>query len=427
MKRKLLILMMLAVLLLTAMPSVSLAAAKTPAIKKVTPTDASASVSWDAVEGAKGYEIRWGKTNTIGWTTKTTTSTNYTISGLKSNTKYTIQVRAYRKINSKTAYTSWSSKTYTTTKSSVSSIKLDAADIALQVGKTKQLTAMVSPTGAYGKITWSSSDPKVATVSSSGLVTAKKAGTATVTVKTGNGKTAKVKVTVTKAKPAVTGVKLDRETIEMLGKPVTLKAKCAPETADQTVTWSTSNQKVATVSSKGVVTPKGYGTCVITAKSKNGKVAKCTVMVQKKTYVTRSHVAVNCDEQISSSLLRPIWLLKPRFNTVTLFRIRITDKMTIIIDGLTGKVVKYQSGYDKACDSKVSKAGLADLYTWENKIEVTKITDTYVEFRAEHRVYYTVDIKKILGASIDIEDYSEFTYRLDHTGKLTVVSVRHND
>ncbi len=425
MKRKLLILMMLAVLLLTAMPSVSLAAAKTPAIKKVTPTDASASVSWDAVEGAKGYEIRWGKTNTIGWTTKTTTSTNYTISGLKSNTKYTIQVRAYRKINSKTAYTSWSSKTYTTTKSSVSSIKLDAADIALQVGKTKQLTAMVSPTGAYGKITWSSSDPKVATVSSSGLVTAKKAGTATLTVKTSNGKNAKVKVTVTKAKPAVTGVKLDRETVEMLGKPVTLKAKCVPETADQTVTWSTSNQKVATVSSKGVVTPKGYGTCVITAKSKNGKVAKCTVMVQKKTYITKTHVVLNMNEKVSAPLLSALWALKPQYVNISVFKLKITDKMTIIINGLTGKVVKYDKDFDRACDSQKSKGGLANLYGWDDKIGVVKITDTYVEFEASHRAYCGLDTEKYLGASLNLEGTSVIRYRLDNTGKLTILSVKH--
>ena len=429
MKKKLLVILMLATLLLAAVPTVSLAAApKTPAIKKVTPGEVTATVSWNAVGGAKGYEIRWGKTNTIGWTTKSTTGTSYEIKGLKNNTKYTIQIRAYYKSGSKTLYTSWSSKAYTTTKISVSSVKTDTASVQLQAGKTRQLTATVSPSNASNKaVTWSSSDPKVATVSGSGLVTAKKAGTATITAKSNNGKTAKVTVKVTKSAPAVTKVTLNQTSVEMRGKPVTLKATCQPSGSDQTVTWTTSNKKVATVSSKGVVTPTGYGTCEITATSKNGKTAKCTVKVQKKTYISQSYVVLDLNNQVKASVLCSLWSCRPQYANVSLFRVRITDYMTVIVDGLTGRIVKYDTNYDRPCDTRISKGGLASLYGWDDQIKVVKITDTYVEFEASHRTYCGVDVKKYIGVSLTIEGTSVLRYRVDNTGKLTLVSLKQYD
>ena len=81
------------------------------------------------------------------------------------------------------------------------SVKLSQTKLTLTAGKTKKLTCKVKPVGANTKVTWSSDNPAVATVSSKGVVKGIKAGTATVTVKaTGNKKKAKCKVTVTKAK-----------------------------------------------------------------------------------------------------------------------------------------------------------------------------------------------------------------------------------
>lgn len=77
----------------------------------------------------------------------------------------------------------------------IASVSLNYSQYTLEVGKSKTLAATVSPESA--KVTWYSSNNKVATVSSTGKVTAKKAGTATITVKTSNGLKAKCKVTVT--------------------------------------------------------------------------------------------------------------------------------------------------------------------------------------------------------------------------------------
>ena len=82
---------------------------------------------------------------------------------------------------------------------------------------------------------------------------------------------------------AVTGVSLNKTTaLLMVGKNLTLTATVLPSTAtDMTVTWSSSNEGVATVSSAGVVTAVALGTATITAKSNadNTKSAACVVTV----------------------------------------------------------------------------------------------------------------------------------------------------
>lgn len=78
----------------------------------------------------------------------------------------------------------------------VQSISLNYNTLSLYVGSSKTIKATTKPSNAKTKITWSTSNSKVATVTSAGKITAKKAGTATITVKTTNGKTAQCKVTV---------------------------------------------------------------------------------------------------------------------------------------------------------------------------------------------------------------------------------------
>lgn len=78
----------------------------------------------------------------------------------------------------------------------VTSIKLNNNTLSMYVGNSKTIKATITPANAKTKITWSTSNSKVATVTSGGKITAKKAGTATITVRTSNGKTAQCKVTV---------------------------------------------------------------------------------------------------------------------------------------------------------------------------------------------------------------------------------------
>lgn len=137
-------------------------------------------------------------------------------------------------------------------------------------------------TGKNGKITWQSSNKKIATVNSKGKVTIKKkAGTVTITAKTPNGKKASVKLKAGKKAVKVTKVKITGKKTMKVKKSQTLKAVAAPATAaNQKVTWKSSNKKVATVNSKGKVTAKKKGTVTITATAKDGSKKKASIKIK---------------------------------------------------------------------------------------------------------------------------------------------------
>ena len=122
---------------------------------------------------------------------------------------------------------------------------------------------------------WKSSNTKIVTVTSSGKITGKKAGTATITVKLKSGLTSQVKVKVQKSDVAATSLTvLNKSTNKKISGTVTLKAKkkltlattVAPVTCKQKVTFTSSNKKIATVTSGGVITAKKKGTVTITVK-----------------------------------------------------------------------------------------------------------------------------------------------------------------
>lgn len=127
-----------------------------------------------------------------------------------------------------------------------------------QVYVGKKATIKVTKTKVTGKVTFKSSNKKVATVNSKGVITGKKAGKAVITVKVGKyTKKLTVKVKKPSFKLVTSSVKLKK------GKKTTIRVKAAPVSK---VTYKTSNKKVATVNSKGVVTAKKKGTAKITVK-----------------------------------------------------------------------------------------------------------------------------------------------------------------
>ena len=156
---------------------------------------------------------------------------------------------------------------------SASAAKLNKKSISLNVGKTYTLKT----TGTKGKITWTSSKKSVATVSSKGVVKAKKKGTAVIAAKYGKKKLT-CKVTV---KQPVKSIKLNKTSATLKkGKSLTLKATISPSSANnKAVIWTSSNKKVATVSSKGVVKAVGNGTATITVKAKDGSGKKATCKI----------------------------------------------------------------------------------------------------------------------------------------------------
>lgn len=184
-----------------------------------------------------------------------------------------------------------------TKKISVTGVSLNKSSTNIVAGKTETLTAAVSPANATNKsVTWTSSNTNIATVSSTGVVTAKSAGTATITVKTADGgKTATCKVTVNPATISVTGVSLNKSSTSIVaGKTETLTATVSPTNAtNKSVTWTSSNTSIATVSSTGVVTAKSAGTATIKVKTADGgKTATCKVTVNPAT-VAVTGVSIN--------------------------------------------------------------------------------------------------------------------------------------
>ena len=144
-------------------------------------------------------------------------------------------------------------------------------------GKTISLKPTLLPVTSQDKVTYSSSNKSIATVSSSGTVTGKKAGTAKITVKSGTKKTV-VTVTVTKIKTKkLTGVPKTKTLFR--GKTFTIKAVATPKNTDERITYKSSNTKIAAVTSKGVVKGLRKGKATITVQSGSKKMT-CKVTVK---------------------------------------------------------------------------------------------------------------------------------------------------
>ncbi len=182
-----------------------------------------------------------------------------------------VTVRTY---NSKTA------SCKITVKSAPTSIRLNKTNITLGVGEQFDLDSYLSAGSASYKCPYSSSNPSVASVAEAGgLVTAKKVGTATITVRTYNGRTATCKVTVKAASNKTPVIKLNKANLTLtVGESYTLKPSVTPSKS-VTYSYSSSNSAVASVS-KGKITAKKAGTATITVKASGCKSATCKVTVK---------------------------------------------------------------------------------------------------------------------------------------------------
>ena len=161
-------------------------------------------------------------------------------------------------------------------------VQLNKTSVSLYANETTTLVATVYPVTAVNKkVTWSSSNTSVATVSSTGVVTAKSVGSATITATTtdGTNKTATCQVSVY-ATPA-TGISLNKTSATLkVNETVTLSATVTPTSAtNRKVSWKSSDESVATVSSTGVVTAKSIGNANITATTTDGTNISATCKV----------------------------------------------------------------------------------------------------------------------------------------------------
>lgn len=156
-----------------------------------------------------------------------------------------------------------------------------AASVAKEGSLT--LTATLTPSYATDAVTWAITSGNDAGLiqlnTTTGVVTAVKVGGPVVITATAGNQTAQISITVTNLLP--TGITLDKTTVSIgEGSTSQLTATIAPTTADdQTVTWKSSSDAVATVSNTGLVTAVKQGTATITATTVNGISVTCAVEV----------------------------------------------------------------------------------------------------------------------------------------------------
>ena len=171
--------------------------------------------------------------------------------------------------------------TVSDTEIKVTGVTLNKTALTLETGASETLTATVAPAEATNKkVTWKSDKPEIASVDANGKVTGVKAGEATITVTTEDGgKTATCKVTV---KPnLVSEITLAALAI-YVGESKAVTATVKPDDAtNKELTWTSSDETVATVDATGKVTGKKIGTATITATAQDGSgvSGSCTVTV----------------------------------------------------------------------------------------------------------------------------------------------------
>uniref|UniRef100_UPI0033058E41 Ig-like domain-containing protein n=1 Tax=uncultured Croceitalea sp. TaxID=1798908 RepID=UPI0033058E41 len=179
----------------------------------------------------------------------------------------------------------------------VTGIIVDPITSEIYDDETIQLTGTVSPSDADNPtVSWESSDSGIATVDGNGLVTAIAEGIATITVRTNEGGLeASAIITVNRRPIGVTGIIVDpTDVILAKGETVSLIATVSPTDADdQSVTWSSSDDGIATVDSNGLVTAVLEGTAKISVTSTDGNYeATSTITVENEDLI------VNIDNQI---------------------------------------------------------------------------------------------------------------------------------
>ena len=183
----------------------------------------------------------------------------------------------------------------------ITRVSLDKTQITLIEGQTQALTATIEPsnTTQSKELTWESSKQSVATVNNVGLVKAVSAGTTYITVTTSNGKKATCIVTVEEPEPEeieITSVKLNKTEITLeAGQTEKLIATIEPENTTQSknIIWESYDKKVAIVDLEGNVTAVTPGETTIEAKTSNGKITTCKVIVNAQKEIPITGITLN--------------------------------------------------------------------------------------------------------------------------------------
>lgn len=167
--------------------------------------------------------------------------------------------------------------TVTVTADPPTGIAISPEKLTLREDETGMFTYTLTPSNAYTKVTWSSSNESVAMVNSSGKVTAVAEGTATVSVSTDNGFSSSATVEVV---PLPTRISLPETVKITIGYPYSIKPTLYPLNAVSKYTWETSDNKIVVIDESGRVRGKAEGTANVTVTTENGHTSTCKIVVQ---------------------------------------------------------------------------------------------------------------------------------------------------
>ncbi len=258
----------------------------------------------------------------------------------------------------------------------VTGVSVNLSNISLVEGDTQQLSATISPANATNQnVSWSSSDNSIAIVDANGLVTAVAAGNATIMVTTADGGyTATCAVEVTPATIAVTGVSVSPASTGIVeGENKQLTVIVYPSNAtNQTVTWSSSDNNIATVNNNGLVSAVAVGNAIITVTTEDGEyTATCNVEVTSAviavTGVSVSPSNISLETGSTQQLTAIVSPSNASNSTVTwnssnnaIATVNANGLVTAVAEGnATITVTTEDGGYTAICSIEVTPATIA--------------------------------------------------------------------
>ncbi|WP_289761929.1 Ig-like domain-containing protein [Duncaniella muris] len=258
------------------------------------------------------------------------------------------------------------------------SITLNKTEATLKATETVSLEATVAPDTTTDKsVIWSSSDSNIATVDENGVITAVAVGKATITATTANGLKAECEITVVESLAASISLNKSEATLKAT-ETVSLEATIGPETTtDKTVTWTTSDDSIATVDENGIVTAVAVGNATITATTANGLKATCEITVAE---TPASGIVIDKDALgITGDNLE----------------MRVGDTKTINVS------VEPATTTDKSVTFSSSNAEVATVYT-DGKVTALALGETTITITAKSGVSTTINVTVVATPAASI-------------------------
>ena len=267
MKRRILTLLLAALMLIPLFAIGSAQAAVTPAVVRLSQSSA-------VIDMAVGRRLELSATvlPTDASQRVTWSSSNKNVATVSSSGVVTAKARGTVTITAKARGTNVTASCTITVKNSTlpDSISLGLSHVNMERFSTRQLTATVLPANVDSSVKWTSSRSSIVSVDKNGLLTAKKAGVATITCYSVKDKTVRATMTVTvyqKVSPRSLTLTPSTEVL-VRGDTVQFKATPVPADASAYVTWKVNNKSRASITSDGLLTAKQTGWVTVTATSR---------------------------------------------------------------------------------------------------------------------------------------------------------------